>query len=234
MPFRFLSQGMHQHRSPGRHIQAHLGGKDHDEISTLLLGTSLLLGTTANAANIVATLSFTGAALNNGGTASGTFTYVYDSVTKRLVGGNPLEFDGVSDLPNSGYSGRVSVTAGTNGPTGGFTWTLNKPGFTSNVTRVEAFTDHDPYRLQFIKDGPTGRFGAIIYFTGLGTETQLATYGSFYAPDNYNANFQTAGTSVGTLGSGAVPEPSSWMMLIAGFGIVGAVRRRQRLAGVAA
>jgi hypothetical protein len=29
-------------------------------------------------------------------------------------------------------------------------------------------------------------------------------------------------------GSGAVPEPASWAMLIAGFGLVGAMRRRQR------
>jgi hypothetical protein len=33
---------------------------------------------------------------------------------------------------------------------------------------------------------------------------------------------------------GAVPEPSSWAMLIAGFGLVGAVARRRRVAGVAA
>jgi hypothetical protein len=34
--------------------------------------------------------------------------------------------------------------------------------------------------------------------------------------------------------TGAVPEPASWMMLIAGFGIVGATRRRHRSARVIA
>jgi PEP-CTERM motif len=31
---------------------------------------------------------------------------------------------------------------------------------------------------------------------------------------------------------GAIPEPASWAMLITGFGLVGAARRRQRLATV--
>ena len=34
--------------------------------------------------------------------------------------------------------------------------------------------------------------------------------------------------------AGAVPEPATWAMLLAGFGLVGAVRRRQRLAQVSA
>lgn len=36
--------------------------------------------------------------------------------------------------------------------------------------------------------------------------------------------------TVTNLSSGAVPEPASWAMLIAGFGLVGAVMRRRRLA----
>ncbi|WP_017668838.1 PEPxxWA-CTERM sorting domain-containing protein [Sandarakinorhabdus sp. AAP62] len=46
--------------------------------------------------------------------------------------------------------------------------------------------------------------------------------------------FGTAGTNATFLAvegaGGAVPEPASWAMLIAGFGLVGAVRRRQRVA----
>ena len=37
-----------------------------------------------------------------------------------------------------------------------------------------------------------------------------------------------------TIGTGAVPEPATWAMLIAGFGIVGAAARRRRIAAVAA
>lgn len=43
---------------------------------------------------------------------------------------------------------------------------------------------------------------------------------------NYNGVFS------GTLNLPAVPEPSSWMLLVGGFGIVGAVARRRRGAAV--
>jgi len=53
-------------------------------------------------------------------------------------------------------------------------------------------------------------------------------YGGYFS-DSYNA----ANWSISSVG-GAVPEPSSWAMLIAGFGLVGAVaRRRPAVAGAA-
>ena len=42
------------------------------------------------------------------------------------------------------------------------------------------------------------------------------------------------GTYIAQIDAGAIPEPSSWAMLIAGFGIVGAASRRQRRAAAAA
>ncbi len=39
--------------------------------------------------------------------------------------------------------------------------------------------------------------------------------------------------TIGGGGQGAVPEPSTWAMIIAGFGIVGGALRRRRRAGVA-
>ena len=41
---------------------------------------------------------------------------------------------------------------------------------------------------------------------------------------------QSGLVQIGTAAGGAVPEPASWAMLIAGFGLVGAVARRRRTA----
>jgi hypothetical protein len=51
-------------------------------------------------------------------------------------------------------------------------------------------------------------------------------------------NGLTGGSGVGVVGdgpidpNGVVPEPSSWAMLIAGFGLVGAVARRRKQQGL--
>ena len=44
------------------------------------------------------------------------------------------------------------------------------------------------------------------------------------------SNFDSARTNNGTLTIAAVPEPTSWAMLIAGFGLTGAAMRRRRTA----
>ena len=50
---------------------------------------------------------------------------------------------------------------------------------------------------------------------------------------SFNTYHQFSDTVI-TLGNGAVPEPASWAMLIAGFGIVGAAARRRRQMALAA
>jgi hypothetical protein len=50
--------------------------------------------------------------------------------------------------------------------------------------------------------------------------------------DEYFGNFVT-GTLPATPGPGPVPEPASWAMLIAGFGLVGATMRRRRRVSLA-
>ena len=56
-----------------------------------------------------------------------------------------------------------------------------------------------------------GSSGAVLYRTGSAPPIEPPTGG-------------------GGTGSGVVPEPASWAMLIAGFGLVGATMRRRRLA----
>lgn len=57
----------------------------------------------------------------------------------------------------------------------------------------------------------------------------VVRYQAISAP---HADFDLSSSGVGT--AGAVPEPASWAMLIAGFGLVGsAMRRRQRMGAIA-
>lgn len=51
-----------------------------------------------------------------------------------------------------------------------------------------------------------------------------SNFGTDFSPRNFN------GSITYTLGTGAVPEPASWALLIAGFGLTGAVARRRRTA----
>ncbi len=55
---------------------------------------------------------------------------------------------------------------------------------------------------------------------------------SFLQQSTPTGGFWVAQTTSITSGSGAVPEPATWAMLITGFGLVGASMRRRRLATV--
>ena len=68
------------------------------------------------------------------------------------------------------------------------------------------------------------------YANGASGETLLG----FHASANNGGSSGVISSFIISDYSGAVPEPASWIMLIAGFGIVGATRRRQRSARVIA
>jgi hypothetical protein len=57
----------------------------------------------------------------------------------------------------------------------------------------------------------------------------------FWSGTGYDLNFVPGTTYTGRRGTqisvAAIPEPASWAMLIAGFGLTGAVMRRRRQAG---
>lgn len=60
---------------------------------------------------------------------------------------------------------------------------------------------------------------------------------AFWSGTGYNLNFAAGQTYTGFLGTqisvAAVPEPASWAMLIAGFGLTGAVMRRRASRAIA-
>jgi PEP-CTERM motif len=75
-----------------------------------------------------------------------------------------------------------------------------------------------------------GRIGTTYFVVGSGFAGVAPTAGVldlFYWDSNAGDNFGDIRVDVNAVG-GAVPEPTTWAMLIAGFGIVGGLMRRQR------
>lgn len=83
------------------------------------------------------------------------------------------------------------------------------------------------------QNGFSAPYGALVGRIGsayqlIGTSFNGAAWGTgtldlFYWDSNNDDNFQSITASI----SAAVPEPASWAMLIAGFGLVGAAARRR-------
>ena len=70
-----------------------------------------------------------------------------------------------------------------------------------------------------------GDYGVLI--GGLGSTPRMV-YAQYYAPNGGNYYTSTGGVTVTT-----VPEPQTWALLIAGFGLTGASLRRRRVAAAA-
>lgn len=91
----------------------------------------------------------------------------------------------------------------------------------------------------YTQDGFTAPFGALVgrigtTYTLLGTSFSGVASGSgmlelFYWDSNNGDNFGTI-----TFDISAVPEPASWALMVAGFGLIGLTVRRRRTAVVAA
>jgi PEP-CTERM motif len=67
------------------------------------------------------------------------------------------------------------------------------------------------------------------FFIGIrDVSSSLPTYATFaYSAVGFSNNFTTVDVR-GSIGLGAVPEPASWALMIAGFGLVGTTIRRRK------
>jgi hypothetical protein len=134
----------------------------------------------------------------------------------------PGNASGSSNLGSFSYSHNV-CTQGATGPiTGVFTIDFGTASFTGLLDGFSAARNGTPglfdQMFSYVVTSGTGRFaGATGSFTNIGTADVRGG-----PPSRLNLNF------TGTINAPGVPEPASWMLLIAGFGITGAALRQRR------
>ena len=152
-------------------------------------------------------------------------------------------FSSWTQFGNTGFSSVVAGTFGGQNPTDGTRQAAFGPiGSTGGISQTIATTPGKAYAITFdlghlggTPNSFSGSFGA----TTFGSLLNAAGFG--YGPNTFNIVASGSSTVLAftfrqdpsyyvldNVGVGFVPEPASWMMLIAGFGLVGAAMRRRK------
>lgn len=120
---------------------------------------------------------------------------------------------------------------------------------TDVITAVNAHADHAAYygnpNTAFAGQNSGEPYIFLNFFSDRGTFDRIVfsenpTVGGYESDNHTVGHFLTKGTgtsvplSPGSFPAGAVPEPATWAMMIAGFGMVGASLRRRSRTAVAA
>ena len=179
---------------------------------------ALQFGTAATLLAFVATPA-TAAVLAFNGTATATAAPFTDASCAPLAFRGLGAGSGTSNLGSFDYSQNVCTAGG--GPViGTFKLDFGSSSLTGlldgvSVLRAPGFADQF---FTYVLTGGTGRFaGATGSFTNIGTVDNRGG-----PPSRLALNF------TGSIDAPAVPEPASWAMMIAGFGLVGALARQRR------
>ena len=168
--------------------------------------------------------------------------YAEGGITVKYVGSSSsqiwtqYQFVGTNGwYPDGGANGYTKVTL-SNGGTFSALQFLAGTGFGSSTTYYEA-----------LKNGSVVSTGTIGPVTGGSSASNLKYYGlsggvfdevhlKSNADGAFNPNTYEAGSydSFAATAAGTVPEPAQWLLMIGGFGLVGAAMRRRSIQSIAA
>ncbi|GGE20595.1 hypothetical protein GCM10011529_29090 [Polymorphobacter glacialis] len=175
------------------------------------------------AATMLSTAASAGVLVINGDTTGGP------TWNRTLSGAPPVGLSGVgTDVPYEVSAFTVSVS-------GSYDF-LAKAEYDNFLHLYQGtFNPLDQFSGVLIASDDFPTIGLSGFDYGLTTGTSYFVVASGFANTDFGAYELTiSGPGDITLGSvGTVPEPQSWVMLIAGFGLVGAAARRRRTAATA-
>ncbi|WP_414900018.1 PEPxxWA-CTERM sorting domain-containing protein [Sphingomonas flavalba] len=148
----------------------------------------------------------------------------------RPVAGNPPTV-----LSGAGTAVRYQVTAFTVSDAGDYHFVMDATGPTrwDNFLGLYAggFDPADPLAGVIITNDDYPSFGLSGFVTTLATGTSYYAVATGYDADAFGAYTLTidgAGAVLLSGGAGGVPEPGSWALMLAGFGLAGAALRATR------
>ncbi len=165
---------------------------------------------------------------NFGGNLNGFFfmtqldMFRYSADPLGLGGGGPVLDWGIGGTGLDGYAPYFSIDGGA---TALFGNTFSTGRAFGDGQQASHWKDAAPGAFQLGLLDPTAARGQ----QGIITSLDLAAYDAIGWDVKYDI-LANSGRYFSTAGIGALPEPGSWAMLIAGFGLTGAVMRRRRVA----
>ncbi len=179
-------------------------------------------------------LAMAGSAALAAGLASPAAAVTYTYVGSWAVADGPI-WTAATTIPLSAQQAAAQLFGGSAGD-----YAISTVGNNINTINFSAFVDgyDDPsHLLDPVAQDFVGVFGAN-YSAGAGNYSAYVfdhACGRFYcAAGGGESAINYAFRVTDGPATGGVPEPDSWALLIAGFGLVGAASRRRRMAVVAA
>lgn len=176
----------------------------------------------------------TGAVLDEGNIGNGGSDYYYGSIAVNATGQVVIGYD----RSGYGHDGNITFAARTfdTSTTGTLLQTSGEL-----VIKVSSINDYHNGSTEFVAPAGRQRFGDYSSVTVDPNDPS-----KFWATNQIALEYNTAanghpggsgasrwGTWIAEIQADAVPEPATWAMMIAGFGMVGAVGRRRRVRGKA-